>query len=922
MRLFFRFFIFSFSVVLILSGATGSAVQSTAQAAALPEVNIAYQKFVLPNGLTLIVHEDHKAPIVAINVWYHVGSKNEPERKSGFAHLFEHLMFNGSENFKQDYFQALERLGATDLNGTTNEDRTNYFQNVPVPAVDEVLWLESDRMGHLLGAIDQAKLDEQRGVVQNEKRQFENEPYSVAEELITKATFPKAHPYSWTVIGSMEDLNAASLDDVKEWFRTYYGAANAVVVVAGDIDLKTAKEKVEKYFRDIPAGPPVSRHEAWVPKLMQSQRQSVQDRVAQACLYKVWNVPGMGTEAGQYLDLAAAILAQGKTSRLYKRLVYDDQLATSVSVYQDAREISSQFRIEAMARPGEDLNKVEKVLDEELQRFLKDGPTQTELDRVRVQYFASFVRGIERIGGFGGKSDILAQSEVYGGTPDFYKMRLDRIRKATVQDVHATAKEWLGAPVYTLDLSPFPEYTAATAGVDRKNKPAAGNPAPPKFASMQKAELSNGMKLIVAERHAVPVVNFSLLLDAGYSSDQFATPGTASLAMGMLDEGTKTRTTFQISEELANLGATMSTTSNLDTSVVSLSALKSNLDASLAIYSDVILNPSFPQQDFQLQQKQQIAAIQREKVNPIQMALRVFPILLYGQGHAYGTSFTGSGTEKSVAALTREDLAKFHQTWFKPNNATIIVVGDTTLAEIQPKLEKLFVSWKPGDVPEKNIGDVKMASSQTIYLVDKPGAIQSVIFAGHIAPPKANPDEISIETMNNILGGAFISRINMNLREGKHWSYGAGSFLPNARGQRPFLVYAPVQSDKTKESMVEVTKELSGVVKDKPIIPDELAMSKSNLILALPGSWETNSAVLGSISEIVQYGLPEDYFDQYPSRVQATTLDDMKKAGSVLVHPNNLVWVVVGDREKIQKGIEELGYGRIQIIDADGNLLK
>ncbi len=765
--------LFIFAVV-VLSTSTIDAVQATGKSPTLPDVDITYQKFVLPNGLTLIVHEDHKAPIVAVNVWYHVGSKNERPGKSGFAHLFEHLMFNGSENYNKDYFQALERLGATDLNGTTNEDRTNYFQNVPAPALDQVLWLESDRMGHLVGAIDKAKLDEQRGVVQNEKRQYENQPYSVAEELITKATFPAAHPYSWTVIGSMEDLNAASLEDVKDWFAGYYGAANAVIVVAGDIDAKTAKERVEKYFGDIPSGPPVSRHETWVPKLPQSQRQSVQDRVPQARVYKIWNVPGLGSADSHYLDLAAAVLTQGKTSRLYKRLVYDDQIATTVTAYQDAREIASQFRIEATARPGEDLQKIEKTVDEELQRFLTGGPTQAELDRVKVQYFASFVRGVERIGGFGGKSDILAQSEVYGGSPDFYKTKLDRIRKATIKDVQDAAKEWLGAPVYTLDLTPFPEYATAPTGADRKKMPEAGEPAPPKFASMQKATLSNGMKLIVAERHAVPVVNFSLLLDAGYAADQFATPGTASLAMGMVDEGTKTRNALQISEELANLGATLSASSNLDTSVVSLSALKSNLDPSLAIYSDVILNPSFPQQDFLLQQKQQIAAIQREKANPIQMALRVFPLLLYGQGHAYGMPFTGSGTEKSVAALTREDLAKFQQTWFKPNNATIIVVGDTTLAEIQPKLEKLFASWKQGDVPKKNISDVKMAGSQTVYLVDKPGAIQSIIFAGHVAPPKANPDEIAIETMNNILGGTFISRINMNLREDKHWSYDQG----------------------------------------------------------------------------------------------------------------------------------------------------
>ncbi|MBI3005356.1 MAG: insulinase family protein, partial [Ignavibacteriales bacterium] len=392
------------------------------------DVDIPYQKFVLENGLSLIVHEDRKAPIVAVNLWYHVGSKNEKLGKSGFAHLFEHLMFNGSENFNQDYFQALERVGATDLNGTTNEDRTNYFQNVPTSALDMVLWLESDRMGHLLGAIDQAKLDEQRGVVQNEKRQGENEPYALSEELIVKATYPYGHPYSWTVIGSMEDLNRASLDDVKEWFKTYYGPNNATVVVAGDIDANTALERVKKYFGDIPPGPPIAKFDSWVAKRTGVQRQVAQDRVPQARLYKVWNLAQWGTADVDYLNLVSSLLTSGKTSRLYKRLVYDDQIATQVQTFVDNREIGGQFYITATAKPGGDLKAVEKAVDEELAKLLKSGPTAKELQRVKTEYEARFVRGIERIGGFGGKSDVLAQNNVYGGNPEFFKTTLQRVR--------------------------------------------------------------------------------------------------------------------------------------------------------------------------------------------------------------------------------------------------------------------------------------------------------------------------------------------------------------------------------------------------------------------------------------------------------------------------------------------------------------
>jgi len=892
------------------------------RAATPDEVDIPYKQFVLGNGLTLLVHEDHKAPIVAVNVWYHVGSKNEKTGKTGFAHLFEHLMFNGSENFNDDYFQALERIGATDLNGTTSEDRTNYFQNVPTSALDIALWMESDRMGHLLGAIDQKKLDEQRGVVQNEKRQGENEPYAIAEELTVKSTYPAGHPYSWTVIGSMEDLSAASLEDAKEWFKTYYGAANAVLVVAGDIAAETAHKKVEKYFGDVPSGPPVAKQEVWIAKRTGTQRQVAQDRVPQARIWKIWNVPQGGSADADYLGLVGQVLSSGKTSRLYKRLVYDDQSATSVSASIDAREIGGQFTIDATVKPGGDLAKVEQAIDEELARLLKEGPTEKELQRVKTQYQAGFVRGIERIGGFGGKSDILAKNQVYAGNPEAYKTTLKRVREATAADLLKSGREWLSDGVYILEIHPFPEYTTTASDVDRKKLPDLGTPPLAKFPAMQRTTLSNGLTVVLAQRTAIPVVNFNLLVDAGFAADQLATPGTASLAMGMLDEGTKTRTALQISEDLAQLGAQLGSGSNLDMSTVFLSALKANLDASLDLFADVILNPSFPEADFKRLQKQQLAGIQREKVSPIPMALRVFPRFLYGEKHAYGNPLTGSGTEQSVAKLTREDLIKFHQTWFKPNNATLVVVGATTMEEIKPKLEKLFGKWTKGNVPRKTIPAVEQQAKQVVYLMDRPGSQQSLIFAGHVAPPRANPKEISIETMNNILGGLFTSRMNMNLREDKHWSYGAGTVLYPARAERPFIAYAPVQTDKTKESMVEITKELRAIRDQRPATAEELAKVQSSQTLELPGSWETIGSVAGSIGEIIRYGLPEDYFETYPAKVRALTLGDISSAAKDVIHPDNLVWVVVGDRSKIEASVRELGYGEMRFINSDGNPLK
>ena len=884
-------------------------------------IDIPFQKFVLPNGLTLIVHEDHKAPIVAVNVWYHVGSKNEKPGRTGFAHLFEHLMFNGTENYDKDFSGPLEQAGATDMNGTTNEDRTNYFQNVPTNAVDLTLWMESDRMGYLTGAISQPKLDEQRGVVQNEKRQGENEPYGKVWDFLTPKLYPANHPYSWTAIGSMDDLDAAKLGDVKEWFQTYYGAANAVVVVAGDIDVKTAREKVEKYFGDIPAGAPVARQQAWVAKRTGSQRGIMQDRVPQAKIYKVWNIPGWGTEDGEYLDLVGDVLSTGKTSRLYKRLVYDEQIATHVSASLDLREIGGLFVIEASAVPGVELARVEKAVDQEMARFLASGPTATEMKRVKTQNRATFIRGVERIGGFGGKSDVLAQGEVFAGRPDFYKVRLARVQQATPAKLLSSAKRWLGDGVYTLEVHPYPEYQTAKAGADRSKLPDLGSPPDTKFPALERATLSNGLKVVLAERRAIPEVRFDLLLDAGFAADQSGLPGTASLAMAMLDEGTARRTSLQISDELAQLGANLGTGSKLDVSSVSVEALKENLDASLDIFGDVILNPTFPRRDFERLTKQRLAQIQQEKADPVGLALRIFPALIYGPTHAYSNPWTGSGTEESTAKITREDLVRFHQAWFKPNHATLVVVGSTSMAEIRPKLERLFATWKPGAVPAKKIATVSGQPRPVVYLVDRPGSLQSLVIAGHVAPPKANPQEVTIEALNRVLGGDFGSRVNMNLREDKHWSYGAYTFFRDARGQRPFVAYAPVQTDKTKEAVIELDKELRGIVKGRPIEPAELSRAKASLTLTLPGSWETMSALAGSIGDIITYGLDDRYYDTFAEKVRGQTVEGVTRVAGEVLHPDQLVWVVVGDRAKIEPGLRELKLGEIRLIDADGKAI-
>ena len=895
------------------------AQESVARAGVVDEVEIPFEKFVLDNGLTVIVHEDHKAPIVAVNVWYHVGSKNEKRGRTGFAHLFEHLMFNGTENYNDEYFGPFERAGATDMNGTTNPDRTNYFQNVPTPALDMALWMESDRMGHLLGAVDQAKLDEQRGVVQNEKRQGENRPYGPVRQLMAEATYPSDHPYSWTTIGLMEDLDAAALEDVHEWFRTYYGANNAVIVLAGDIDVETAREKAEKYFGWIPAGPPVPKHQVWVAKMEGEKRQTLQDRVPQARIYMVWNISEWASADATYLDLVTDVLASGKTSKLYKRLVYDDQIATDVSAFVRLREIGGQLAIQATARPGQGLAEVEAAVREEVARFLEEGPTEDEMDRVRTQHLAGFVRGIQRIGGFGGKSDALAMSEVYAGAPDFYKTRLERVASATAADLLEASRRWLDDGMYVLEVEPYPEFKVAVQDVDRTQVPDPG-PAPDvAFPALQRTTLSNGMEVVLAERHAVPLVSLSLLVDAGFAGDQFGLPGTAALALDMMDEGTDSMSALEISEALALLGTRLSTGSSLDNSSVSLSALTENLDASLQIFADVILNPAFPPADFERLQKLRLAAIGREKMQPFSMALRVLPALMYGDGHAYSNPLTGSGTEESVSRITRDDLIEFHSTWFRPNNAVLVAVGDVKMDVLVPRLEELFGGWARADVPAKNVAEVDAEGQPVIYLMDRPGAQQSVILAGQLVAPRDNPDEVAIETMNNILGGTFSSRINMNLREDKAWSYGARSVVFDTKAQRPLIILAPVQTDKTAESLQEIRLELEGIRGARPIEIDELTKVQEYETRRMAGRWESNSEVQGSVMEIVTFGLPDDYFGQYAAELRALGLEDVADAARTTLEPDSFVWVIVGDRERIEGPLGEVG--TIRHIDADGQVI-
>ena len=905
------------SAVCTASCAMTTTGASQAAATAPAEELIPYTRTVLANGLTVVMHEDHKAPIVAVSVWYHVGSKDEKPGKTGFAHLFEHLMFQGSENYQDEYFKPFDEVGATSMNGTTWLDRTNHFQNVPSTAVDLALWMESDRMGHFIGVVDQDLLDEQRGVVQNEKRQGQNAPYGKVFGRLQAASFPEGHPYRWETIGSMEDLNAASLEDVRQWFSEYYGAANATLVIAGDFEPQAMLAKVERYFGDIPAGPPINRRKTWVAARSETTREVMQDQVAQTRIYRVWNTPPRGHVDTDHLGLATQLLGGGKTSRLYQRLVRNDRIADSVGVFQLPFELASVFAIQADVKQGVDPAVVEAAIDEELAKFMAKGPSAEELRRTATKAESDFVRGMERIGGFGGKADILARGEVYFDNPGHYRQTLAHVRGATPADLKAAAGRWLAQGDHRLTVFPMPSYETVASDVDRSQGPPKIDEFPDlSFPELQRGKLDNGMTVVLAERHQTPIVDIQVQFDAGYAADLGGAPGTASFTMAMLDEGTSSRDALQIATEVEELGASLGSSSGLDYSAMSVSALKSKLSATVDLFADVLRNPSFDESEFSRLKGQWLAGIAQEKTQPVSMALRTLPPLLYGDEHAYSMPLTGSGTVASISALSTDDLRDFHQRWLRPDNATVLVAGDTTLAEISAELNRAFAGWAPpaAALPAKQVKPVALPDGQRIFLINKPGAEQSVIIGGHLIPSTADSENLIYDTANGVFGGSFTARLNMNLREDKHWAYGARSFAPGALGQRPFLLYAPVQTDKTAESLAEMSRELHEFVSSRPAQDDEVARVKANDVRSLPGQYETNAAVLGSVAGIVLYQRPDDYVQTLKDRIESQTTAEIRRYAEKSFHPDQVTWLIVGDLEQIEAPVRKLGLAPVQIL--------
>ena len=882
-----------------------------------------YQRFTLDNGLTVVIHQDRKAPIVAVNVWYHVGSKDEEKGRTGLAHLFEHLMFNGSENYNDDWFKAFDRVGATGLNGTTNQDRTNYFQVVPKNALAMTLWMESDRMGHLLGAIDQAKLDEQRDVVKNEKRQSENQPYGSVFQTILQNVFPANHPYSWSPIGSMEDLEAASLDDIKAWFKQQYGAANATLVIAGDVEVEPTLALVKKYFGHIESGPPLSKQTQWIAKRTGTHVQETYDRVPQARVYKIWNVPEWGSAEADYLGVASAVLSSDKRSRLYNRLVYNEQIASDVSAFSFNSEIAGLFGIIATAINEADLSRIEAAIDEELALFLEKGPTKDELKRIRNGITADAVRGLESVGGFSGKSDILARGQVFAGDPNAFVTSLIRSIEASPETVRDTARDWLSDGEYVLRVLPFAEYQTTPSTVDRSaGLPPVGEAPEVKFDRLERAQSEKGLDVILAQRDAVPAVNMSLLFSGGFAADTFQKPGVASLTMSMLDEGTSDKDALEISSELAELGTLISSRAGLNSVRIQMNSLTSTLDESMALFAEIALDPAFPQSELSRLKQQQLVAITREQSSPMGMAYRALPKVLYGENHPYSNPFSGSGNPDSVASIEASDLERYHQQWFTASNGTLIVTGDITMDELMPLVNRHFGKLSQAQAPSLDVAATSLPEQPQVFIIDRPESQQSSIIVSKLVPEYGFSEELALQMANEVLGGSFNARLNMNLRENKGWSYGANSSVPNIKGQRPFMGVTSVQGDKTAEAVAEIFNELNQITDDALIQPSELARALDKDTLTLPGRWETASALLADITSMVTFDLSEAYWDSYAESLRALTLEDVQATADRYFGSKNSIWVIVGDASQIMEPLQALELGEIKLITSEGELVQ
>ncbi len=883
-------------------------------------VSIAFEKFILPNGLNVILHEDHSLPIAAVNIWYHVGSKDEDQGRTGFAHLFEHVMFEGSKNHNELFFNPLQKIGGS-VNGSTTSDRTNYWENVPSDHLELALWLEADRMGFLLEALDQKRLDVQRDVVKNERRQsYENRPYGMSYLLLQPALFPLPHPYSWPVIGSQEDLDAASLEDIQSFFRRFYSPSNASLAIAGDINRDETRDLVERYFGNLSPAPTVNRIGRMESPLTKETRLNFSDNVQLPRLYLVWpSTPAFDDDEAP-LDILATVLADGKSSRLYKTLVYEKQIAHDVSAYNYAREIAGEFNIQITANPGHDLEEIHTIVEEELDDILNKSLSVRELQRAKNRINSQHIRQLESIGGFGGRADQLNLYNVFTGDPDNINTDLERFNRVTSKDIQQAAKRWLNTDRVRMEIQPERPKKATSVSIDRSVMPSAGlqndfSPPIPK-----RDTLSNGLDVMFIEKRELPVVAFGVAIRSGQASDPLEQPGLASITTAMLAEGTGSRSTQDIAEEMEFLGSQIHFSTSREQILIFTETLTTHWTDAFDILADLVQNPSFPSKELTRIRKERLTDLERIADDPMSIAQRATKSLLYGPDSIYG--HPGIGTKKSISSIRVNHLKKHYSSYFSPQNATLIAIGDVDQATLLSKAEDLLGNWSgttisPNSSPNsQTIGN----NPTTIYLVDRPNAPQSVIQAGHVTIPRHDPDFFAMTLINYIFGAHATSRLFMNLRQDKGYSYGYYSNIDWMAGPSALLAGGSVQTAVTKESLIETIKEFSNIRGDNPITADEINQAKQSIYRSLPSQFQTQGQILNGLGRLVQFGLPLDYYATFMSSLESVSLEQVRETASRRIDDQNLVILVVGDRKSIESNIKNLGHPIVHV-DMEGRPL-
>ena len=927
----------------VLNPTTGEAA-APAPAAALKVPNLKYEKYTLPNGLEVILREDHRLPLVAVDLWYHVGPVNEKAGRTGFAHLFEHMMFEGSEHVgEKAHFKYLEGAGATDINGTTSYDRTNYFETIPSNQLDLALWLESDRMGFLLETLDRTKLTNQRDVVRNELRQDEGQPYDVADEAMGHLLFPKSHPYYGNVIGTHADVEAARLNDVREFFHDYYTPNNASIAIVGDFDAATIRDKVAKFFAPIQRGPAVEKAKVDTPAITSERRQTVTDTVQLPRLTVAWLTPEAYHPGDADADMFTTVLGGGKVSRLYQQLVYKDQVAQSVNCQNQSLMATSIAQCDITARPGVKLEDLEAAFDKEVEALRTSGPTQAELDRARNQSLSGLIRGLQRLGGFGGVADMMDRYNQYLGDPGYLPKDVARYEALTTASVQKVGQQVFGknqrVVVYcvpgkkvTDDVPRSPEDTDANVKVVapytpdfeeaqnwRKEAPKPGPEPTLHLPSPKTFALSNGVRVYLIEDHALPVMSSALVTLGGSAANPKDRAGLAAFTARMLTEGTGTRSSTELANDIAQIGADLGSSTTMDAGAVTVGALSNNANAAMDLLSDVALHPAFKKEEVERIRQQRLVAILQEGDEPFAAAQRVGQKVLYGD-LPYG--FRPVGTTESVKAATQADMQQFWSAHYTPKDAALIMAGDLTEAEAKRMAEKYFGGWSSSEAVAATTPIAQPAPpARKIVIVDKPGSPQTTLLTFGLGVARSTPEYPALNEMNSILGALFSSRINMNLREKNGFTYGAFSAFQFYRDGGTFFSGAQVRTDVTAPATKELFTELNRIHTDEAT-PEELKLAKDNALRSLPGSFETVGNEVGLMAELFVYSLPNDYFQKLPAQYEAVTPEAVAKAAEAFVHPNNLIVVAVGDREKIQPGLEKLGLGPVELRDESGDLIK